>query len=237
MAKISVCIATYNGEKFIEKQILSILNQSILADEIIVSDDNSTDNTINIIKKLAPKAKFFFNNSKGVVSNFENAIKNATGDYIFLCDQDDEWRKDKIEKVIKLLIKYPLVNHNATIIDENSAILYEKTFFQLRNSKSGIINNLIKSRYLGCCMAFRKEVAKLSLPFPKKIEMHDRWLGLIGELLGGVYFYDECLINYRRHKNNTSQGFEKSKYSKIKQIAIRIYMAKELIKNILKNKF
>lgn len=236
MANVSVCIATFNGEKFIEKQIKSILNQTITPDEIIISDDNSTDNTINIIKNIIPKAKIFYNNKKGVVSNFENAIEKATGDYIFLSDQDDEWKNNKIEEVIKLLDKYAVIIHNTEIIDENSNLLTDKSFFDLRNSKNGIINNLIKSTYLGCAMAFRKEVIKNALPFPKNIEMHDRWIGLIGEISGGVYFYNKKLIGYRRHNSNTSNGFDKSSYSKIKQFSIRFYILKEFIKRFIKIK-
>lgn len=213
------------------------MNQTIKPDEIIISDDHSSDNTIPIIKKMIPNAIIIYNDKKGVVSNFENAIKNSNGKYIFLCDQDDIWQENKIEKILSLLHKYSLIVHNANIIDKNSKIITDETFFTLRNSRKGIIRNLIKSTYLGCCMAFTREVAKLSLPFPKKIEMHDRWLGLIGEICGKVYFLNDTLISYRRHENNTSSGFNKSKYSKIKQFSIRFYIMKEFLKRIIKYKY
>ena len=153
-----------------------------------------------------------------------------------MSDQDDEWRKDKIEKIIPLLEKYPAIVHDAEIIDHNSKKITDKSFFQLRGSKSGIINNLIKSTYLGCCMAFRQEVKEKALPFPKGLEMHDRWLGLMGEIYGGTFFWEEKLINYRRHGNNASKGFDKSPYNKIKQLSIRIYIARELLKRYLFSK-
>ena len=236
MAEISLCMAVYNGEKFIEKQLKSILKQTIVPNEIIISDDGSTDNTVNLIKATLPTAKIIINPSKGIVSNFENALKHSTGKYIFLSDQDDEWQQNKIEKIMPLFAQYPLIIHDAEIIDESSQSITTDSFFQLRNSKSGIINNLIKSTYLGCCMAFTRTVLEKALPFPKNIEMHDRWLGLIGEISGGAYFYPEKLIGYRRHGKNASGGFNKSKYGKLKQLSIRTYMAKELIKRYLSTK-
>lgn len=230
MPEMSVCMAVYNGEKFIEKQLRSILAQKIKPDEIIISDDGSEDGTEEIIKKTAPGAVFLRNPSKGTASNFENALKHASGKYIFLSDQDDEWRKDKTEILLPLLRRYPAVNHDAQIIDERSQLITDKGFFRLRGSRGGIIKNLIKSTYLGCCMAFRREVLLKALPFPQKIEMHDRWLGLIGEICGGVYFCPEKLIGYRRHGGNASGGFDKSRYGRIKQLSIRTYMASELLK-------
>ena len=99
MSKISVCIATFNGEKYISSQLDSILNQVVPVHEIIISDDMSTDNTIEIIKNCNnPIIKIFINKERlGVAKNFENAIKHANGDFIFLCDQDDIWLKNKTQ--------------------------------------------------------------------------------------------------------------------------------------------
>lgn len=236
MAEISVCMAVYNGEQYIKKQLESILSQTIKPDEIIISDDGSDDNTLEIINKTAPNAKILQNSSKGLVSNFENALKYSSGKYIFLSDQDDEWKSNKIEKIMPLFEKYSLINHDAEIIDDKSQLVTDKSFFQLRNSKKGLINNIIKSTYLGCCMAFRRDILEKAIPFPLSVESHDRWLGLIGEVYGEIYFYPEKLISYRRHKTNTSGGFDKSRYGKLKQLSIRTYITKELVKRFVKLK-
>jgi len=114
--KISVCMASYNGEKYIRQQIDSILPQLGESDELIISDDSSTDDTISVVKsindnriKLIKDQKF-----KSPVSNFENAIKNATGDFIFLCDQDDIWQPNKVESVLPFLKQYDLVDFGKT---------------------------------------------------------------------------------------------------------------------------
>ncbi|EXY58193.1 glycosyltransferase, partial [Bacteroides fragilis] len=96
---ISVCIATYNGEKFIVEQLKTILSQLTDFDEIIISDDHSSDCTLSLIRSFRdPRIKIYLNeNDKGYTSNFENALKKATGEIIFIADQDDIWKKDKVD--------------------------------------------------------------------------------------------------------------------------------------------
>ncbi|STO32265.1 Spore coat polysaccharide biosynthesis protein spsA [Fusobacterium necrogenes] len=232
--KISVCMATYNGEDYIKKQIESILNQTLQVDEIIISDDNSNDLTLNIIKKFNnPKIKIIKNLKKGVINNFENSLKESTGDYIFLVDQDDIWELDKVDKIIKSLRKYDLVVHNAKIINSNDDVILKETFFDIRNSKKGILKNLYKNRYIGCCMAFNRKILEKVLPFPKDIPMHDSWIGLIAELYGNVYFETETLIYYRRHENNVTE-LNNSKNKKLKQLQIRWRLLKNLFIKVIK---
>lgn len=230
--KISVCIATYNGEKYIKEQIESILFQTIQPNEIIISDDNSTDKTIEIIKNInSPLIKIFKNKDKGIIKNFENALLNSTGDYIFLCDQDDIWKNNKIEKVIESLKNYDLVVHNAEIKEMNISSEIKRTLFEVYNSKAGIIKNFYKNSYVGCCMAFNRKILEKSLPFPEKIYMHDAWIGMISEINSKIYFEKEILMEYRRHGNNASETCEKSKRNFKEKIGIRLYLLKELIKN------
>jgi glycosyltransferase involved in cell wall biosynthesis len=237
--KISVCMASYNGEKYIRQQIDSILPQLGESDELIISDDSSTDDTISVVKsindnriKLIKDQKF-----KSPVSNFENAIKNATGDFIFLCDQDDIWQPNKVESVLPFLKQYDLVVSDCKIVDGDLNII-EDSFFKKMHSSTGFWKNFVKNRYLGCCMAFRKEVLDNALPFPPQIAMHDIWLGLCAELFGHPFFLNEPLVLYRRHGNNASFGSEKSKYTLMFKIKYRISLLKMLIKrkNELKNK-
>lgn len=205
---ISICMATYNGERFIREQLDSILKQISENDELIISDDGSTDNTIQIIEYYAK----IYNNIKlvrgpqlGVVKNFEYALKRAKGDIIFLSDQDDIWADSKVKKTIETLKKADtiLVLHDAYIVNQAGNVVFT-SFFNYRGSKTGYINNIIKNSYLGCCMAFRKQLLEVVLPFPEKIEMHDWWIGLLGERIGKVKFLNDKLLYYRRHDKNVS---------------------------------
>ncbi|MBQ7862714.1 MAG: glycosyltransferase, partial [Clostridia bacterium] len=120
--KISVVLAAYKGEKYIEEQLSSIVFQLKDDDEIIVSDDLPGGETEKIVRNLAEKdarIRYIKGPGRGLIMNFENAIKNCTGDYIFLCDQDDVWLPDKVETVTeKLDDGFVLVLHNAMVTDE-----------------------------------------------------------------------------------------------------------------------
>lgn len=233
--KISVCIATYNGEKYIKSQLESILNQTQKVDEIVISDDHSTDQTIEIIKKIKKDSKIpiylLFNSKKGVVFNFENALKYCKGEYIFLADQDDFWFENKVEKVTEKLKEYDLVVHNAEIIGEEGEKLNEKEYFKIKNSRKGLLKNLYKNSYIGCCMAFNRKILERALPFPEDIPMHDSWIGLSTELNGKIIFIDDILFQYRRHGNNVTE-LKKSKNNLWQKIILRW----KLIKNLLKRK-
>ena len=111
---ISVCMATFNGEKYIKEQIQSILNQLSLDDEVIISDDGSSDKTLEVINHINDKRiKVFTNTHKhGFTHNFENALNHANGEYIFLSDQDDIWAEEKVNKVMESLIYNDLVIHD-----------------------------------------------------------------------------------------------------------------------------
>jgi glycosyltransferase involved in cell wall biosynthesis len=234
--KISVCIATYNGERFIEKQLNSILKQTVEVDEIIISDDNSIDNTLKIIEKLNnSKIKVIKNIKQGVINNFENSLKKSKGEYIFLADQDDIWKPNKVEIMIKKLKEYDLVVHNAKIINSKDEKISEKTFFEIRNSRKGLLKNLYKNSYIGCCMAFNRKILEKALPFPMNIPMHDSWIGLIAEIYGKVYFDKEVLFYYRRHESNVSE-LKNTKNSKVKQFVVRYQILKNLIKRIRNKK-
>jgi len=231
---ISVCMATYNGEKYIADQIISIENQISNSDELIISDDGSTDNTVNIIhhfSNIYDNIKYIKGPQKGVVSNFECALKEASGDIIYLSDQDDVWLGNKVEIINNYLenTNCLVVNHDAIIVDEKCNIIGE-SFYRYRGRRKGIIKNIIKTSYLGCCMAFKRELLDYILPFPEKIQWHDWWIGLIAENTGGVCFLEDKLILYRRHGNNTSSF---NHFPLLKMIKIRMVMLYEIMKRIL----
>ena len=206
--RVSVAIATYNGGKYLTEQLDSVIKNICENDEIVISDDGSNDNTKSIIGKYILKdarIKMINGPQKGVKQNFENAIRSCKGKYIFLCDQDDVWKPNKINKVLECFEKndVSLVVHDAEVIDEKHDIVIP-SFFQYRNSGKGIIKNIWKNTYIGCCMAFKNEIKNYILPIPLKIEMHEQWIGILNEKYGKTYFLNEKLLEYRRHTTNVS---------------------------------
>lgn len=204
---ISVCMATYNGEKYISEQLKSILIQLAPDDEIIISDDSSTDNTLNIVRELNDRRIIIFPNQtfKNPIRNFENALSKAKGDLIFLSDQDDIWVEGKVNVVKKAMQTYDVVVTDHSIIDENNKVILESYFSKVQ-SRSGILHNLKKNTYYGCCMAFKKGVLAYALPFPKDIPMHDIWLGFISDLYFKSVFIKYPYTKYRKHNQNVSNA-------------------------------
>ena len=217
-------MATYNGEKFIERQLVSILYQLNSDDEVIISDDNSSDNTLTIIKSLGDnRIKVSTNQGHpGPLGNFEHAIKQAEGDFILLADQDDEWLPDKVSTLRALLQNHDVVLSDCQVINEKNEIIHP-SFFAFRKSKPGFWHNLLRNSYVGCCMAFRRDILTYVLPFPSKIHMHDWWIGLLVEAKGSVYFYARPLIYYVRHGSNASPTGE-SGYGWLKRLQNRFYL-------------
>ena len=201
---VSVCIATRNGENFIEAQLRSILSQLNENDEVIVSDDCSTDQTTTIIRSLNDSRVTLLEvNYCDLIRNFENALLNASGDIIFLADQDDLWHPTKVNKTKELLKKYDLVVTDADIINEEGVVI-KRSLFSILKSGNGILKNIIKNTYVGCCMAFNRNVLDKAIPFPRFVTMHDAWIGMIGEVFGTTYFRNEALVYHRRHPLNAS---------------------------------
>jgi len=227
---ISVCIATFNGEKFLRQQIESILPQLGVNDEVIVSDDSSTDSTLQILKNINDRRICIFEGQKfqSPIFNFEFAIKKAKGDYIFLADQDDVWHLDKVKCMMTALQNHTMVVSDCEIINDDNQILFE-SFFASINSGKGLVKNLYRNTYVGCCMAFRKEILIKALPFPKDIPMHDMWLGFVCDLFYSSVFIKDKLTYYRKHTNNTSGSLNiRNDYSLLTKILFRINVVKYL---------
>ena len=124
-----------------------------------------------------------------------------------MSDQDDIWKPDKVEKV-NYAFSNPEVKavlHDAEIVDENGVATGAASLFSIRGSRAGILKNLLKNSYVGCCMAFRKELIPIIFPIPNEMYMHDYWIGTAAEYMGKVCFLDEPLIGYRRHSSNVTQ--------------------------------
>lgn len=207
--KISVALAYYNGGKYINEQLDSIMTQLGAEDEIIISVDGANDGSMDLLRELAradARIRLIDGPGQGVVKNFEHAIMACEGDIIFLSDQDDIWKKDKVKKVLKAFESHSVdvVLHNASMVDGDGVEIPGDTLFDLRNSRTGLMRNLLKNSYVGCCMAFRSTIKEVILPIPEEMYMHDYWIGTAGEMLGGTGLLKECLIDYRRHGDNVT---------------------------------
>ena len=222
--RISVAMTTYNGEKFVEKQMLSILNQSQTPDEVIIFDDCSTDNTHSIIQQFITSHglnNWILQSNKkntGYIQNFYNAIQACSGDVIFLCDQDDSWEIEKVKTMVQILSEHPeisVLNTAVKLIDENDNTLNIKSKKGWSNAnllfKKVPENELVSFdlEYLalrnispGCSMCFTKSIQEIYLKNKQQIIPHDWFINILGSLQNGTFFYNKTLTNYRIHTQN-----------------------------------
>lgn len=201
---ISICLATYNGSRYVEAHLRSILEQLSPEDEVLVADDGSTDNTIAIINAIGdPRIRWVAQGGRlGVVKNFERSISAARGEYIFLSDQDDLWLPGKVDAVLEAFSLNPgatLVASDARVIDESGSVVADSFFEQRGHFSAGVLHNLIKNKCLGCTLAFRRSMLEHFLPIPRDVPMHDMWFGMINDIYGKTHYIDRPLIAYRRH--------------------------------------
>ena len=215
---ISVALCTYNGEKFLEKQLHSILHQSKMIDELLVFDDKSTDSTIQLVTDFQQKAPFIVRIHQNVENigsskNFENCIKACSGEIIFLCDQDDLWEPNKVEKQWNYFLENPqkdAVFSNATMINQSGiptgVTSFEQIQFveELQNSwKDGGAFDILLRGYVvtGATLAIRSKIIPEIFPVPQLIEelIHDGWISLWLSMENRIGFLNDPLIRYREH--------------------------------------
>jgi glycosyltransferase involved in cell wall biosynthesis len=206
---VSVAMTTCNGDKYVASQIESILTQLDTNDQLVIADDGSTDSTLEIIEGFASsddRIRILYGEGLGIIRNFEKAIKECTNELIFLSDQDDVWVPDKV-KVVK---EYFLAQRDLTLIMSDLIVVNQdleticESYLKLRGCSTGIMKNIAKNSYVGCALAFRRELKTFILPFPKGIPMHDSWIGLLAELFGKVRIIEDKLVLYRRYKDNVT---------------------------------
>ena len=231
---ISVCVATYNGEKYIAEQLRSILSQLGAEDEVVVSDDESTDKTLEVIENLHdPRIRILHSTAHYFKWNFLNALQAAKGEIIFLADQDDVWLPGKVEKCVEALKEVDLVVHDSRVVDDDMNVIHP-SFFRFYGSGPGLLKNSLNNTYFGSCMAFKRKILEAALPFPKTNEIgHDIWLGLVGEMVGQVRFLNEPLLLYRRHdlaRTNLEQTLlKRSKRSIVIKIWSRVVVLRHVV--------
>jgi glycosyltransferase involved in cell wall biosynthesis len=214
---ISVCIATYNGAGFIVRQLNSVLSQLSEQDQVVVVDDCSKDDTVQVIKDTYGNRVEVYVNERnaGVIKSFEKAISKARGDIIFLCDQDDMWLANKVETVVNEFraTNASVVVHDAYVTDGDGEIIHESWNVHNNNREKGLIGNIVKNSFTGCCMAFKKEIVRDIIPFPKSIEMHDQWIALVCMMSKRkIAYIRKPLMKYVRHGGNVT-GMRKRSFN------------------------
>ncbi len=229
LGMISVCMATYNGQKYIREQIDSILCQLGPDDELVISDDHSSDATVDIIKSYNDKRiKFCYNElKKGVTHNFENSLLKSSGEYIFLADQDDVWLPGKLNHMMDFMLRgnYDVVECNCALVDQNLNLIREKYFCKEFPQKKSVLGNFFVNSWLGCCMAFRRRVFEAASPFPDKVAAHDLWLCLYSQMHFKCGYIPDVMQLYRRHSDTVSFAGGKSTNSLLYKLRYRAYLA------------
>lgn len=240
--KISIALCTYNGSKYLSAQLDSFLAQTRLPDELIVCDDCSTDNTLEITNNHRVKAPFpvrVFRNPEnlGSTKNFEKAIHLCSGDIIALSDQDDVWLPEKLAKIEAAFHHSPkvgMVFSDAEVVDEYlrplGFTLWSSVGFTSRlrkKFKNNPFGCLLKSYLVtGATMAFRSRYRSLVIPFAMSYWIHDGWIALLISAVAPVSFLEERLVLYRQHHAN-QLGAQRDSLQK-RLIKARQWGAKEI---------
>lgn len=231
---ISVAMATYNGEKFIEEQLESILNQSCSVDEIIIRDDISSDNTAAVIqafirnKGIEDKVDFKVNEKNlGYASNFMSALKKTRGDYVFFCDQDDIWPEDRVENMIAALESTP----DAVMIGsefepfkcdddapdvpnwELSKFVNDGSMEKLEFNSANIFIGC-----QGCTMAMKRDFLDKIDGYWYEGWAHDEYVWKLALSMGALYFFHKVTLKRRLHSNNVTLHKEHQKEKRLKYL-------------------
>ena len=228
---VSVAMATYNGASYISQQLKSIVDQTYPNLEIIITDDASSDGTLAILENYRNKhnnIKVFINPvNLGITSTFERSIKNCSGDYIAISDQDDIWDPNKVEILMKGLENEDAIYSDSELVDKNGQSLH-KLISSLVNLKSF---NTGTAYLVGVCppghtMLIQGDFAKYILPIPKSI-LYDRWISFCAAANNGIKYLDMPLVKYRQHETN-SFGVGKSRNRTVRQSKEQRFHAKLL---------
>jgi glycosyltransferase involved in cell wall biosynthesis len=208
-------MATYNGSQFVSDQVSSILSELDAADELIVVDDASTDDTLDVIRAMGdPRVAIHRNDGNlGYVRTFERALSLAAGQYVFLSDQDDVWPSGRVHVMLQALRRGAVVCGNIAVLDGPDHLRgpFGESDWRVEAGTSGhIVRNLLRLAasdmpYFGSAMAVRRDALDLALPFPRSVrELHDAWLALIGLASGTMVHIDDRVVLRRLHERNAS---------------------------------
>jgi glycosyltransferase involved in cell wall biosynthesis len=257
---IEILLATCNGEKYLEEQIDSILNQSFTDWNLIIRDDKSEDKTLQIIEKYIKKypQKIFLiqdiesNFRLGAAQNFSKLLKYSSADYILFSDQDDIWLENKIKDSLEHMWNLessngktlPILIHTDLSIVNTNLELIHPSYWQhqyLDPQRSALNHFLVRNLITGCTVIVNRALKNLAVPIPDTAYMHDWWLALVASAFGKISYLSEPTILYRQHSANEvgaqSKGIKHIINRFFKSQASRIYFSKTFIQSqaFLKN--
>ena len=210
--KLSIVMTTYNGIRYIEEQLESIVNQERKADEVLIFDDGSNDGTPEFIEKYIIKNKL--NNTWKVIVNEENkgwrrnfveGIWSSTGDLVFPCDQDDIWHKDKLKVMEDIMINNPQIK----VLTTNVTNLYDNSKREQSSDQNEKLEKVSWTKHIfkvdapGCVFCIRKEIVEKSKNYYNVEYAHDDYFWKLGLFADGLYNYSKDMIDYRRHDDST----------------------------------
>lgn len=231
--KVSVVMATYNGEEYIREQLDSIITQTYPIYELIIQDDCSTDSTVSICREYEAKYPFihvFVNEDNlGFKRNFQCAVMACKEpDFIALSDQDDIWTVDHLKHLVKIIGDKPLACADSTLVDSDAKPLgmtlsQQQSFGRLASDDTMKASTILlwRNPYQGSTMLVRKDLLKKALPFPEVVNFHDTWFAILSCFCGGIAYSRHSISLYRMHGNNAS-GSKVKKMSRRGAITARI---------------
>lgn len=228
--KISIAMATYNGAQYLQAQLQSFKDQTLQPDELIITDDCSTDSTEAIVRQFEKNAPFtvrFYRNKKnlGYCGNFNAALVKTSGDLVFLSDQDDIWFPEKIAHMVGVAERNPemlVVMNDAALTDGDLNEVGLTKVGQIRSSGMGL-----ERFVMGCCCAIRRELLDFCLPIPEGLRAHDSWLVNIADGLDAKLVNTSVLQYYRRHESNESQ-FVANRTTRVSRTGAFLHSAKKI---------
>jgi glycosyltransferase involved in cell wall biosynthesis len=232
--EISICIATFNGEKFIIEQLNSIYASLAYANitnfEVIVSDDGSSDSTLDLLSAFHnPNLFVVMGPRKGINKNFESLITRAKGSILFCCDQDDVWLPNRVSRALELGAHRNLVLAEAYVVD--SDLIGTQLFNDLVPRSKGFLRNMYRNSFTGAFLAGPLRIFETALPFPKSGKvMYDWWIGIVCIIEGiNLIIDDKPTVKYRRHSGNQTIVRSTAKMTKA-AIVSRIFLTAFVIK-------
>ncbi|HEX8677267.1 MAG TPA: glycosyltransferase family 2 protein [Segetibacter sp.] len=221
LSLVSIVLTTYNGEKYLAKQLESLFQQTYTNIEIIAVDDCSSDKTVEILTEHAEKhrnIKVFVNEvNLGFIKNFEKGCTLSSGDYIALSDQDDYWDPDKIKKLVEAIGEHPIVYCDSIVCDEdlNSSGIKISDLVNFK-SWNNCLQLAVFCRIYAHAMLFKRSLFNIAYPFLEVIPP-DWWLPYLSTFYGGMKYFPEPLVLYRQHGGNVSGviGSKRKKQNKV----------------------
>lgn len=238
MMKVAVLLSTYNGEKFLQKQLDSLLSQQDVELTVLVRDDGSTDQTLSILDnyiKIHSNIRLTVGENIGVIHSFLTLVEMADDgfDFYALCDQDDVWHENKLQAAIELLQE----KNNQQPLLYCSALEYVDADLNHRGHSSTRLcpsfgNALVENIVTGCTAVFNPRLRELIIQYrPHQAAMHDWWMYLLATAFGEVIFDPKCYIKYRQHGGNVVGA--KPSFLPLWQRRLRIVLNREVILSIV----